>query len=383
MALKIEKLISSARGMGYENGKTVLVPNTLPGEEIGYRVLREHKDVVEGEVTEILASSPVRKVPACPLYGKCGGCDFLIVDPEHSALFKNDIVKDNLRRLGGIDCSAVSFLPPFYRNDTQGYRKRVRIHVNPSTGDAGFLGRESNTLVSVNHCPFLDSRINAILEEKRGLLYREARSLMFQNRVNRQTGLVEVPVFAGDDGLSFGDRTVTVKLGETEYSVTASVFFQSNPSVFGKVLEYVKAHTVGDTVMDLYSGVGTFSALFSGTGRKVYAVERERKCLALSRKNAPEAVSFTDDCARWAARNRTGRVDTVIVDPPRTGLDRSVIAMMEKWSPQRIIYVSCDPVTMCRDISFFSSYRVDEVSVYDAYYGTHHIESVALLNRRE
>ena len=379
MALKIEKLISSARGMGYDNDRTVLVPDTLPGEEIEYRTVKERKGVIEGEVEKIITPSPLRIPPLCPLYGKCGGCDFQTVSPSSSAFLKEEIVKDNLLRLGGVETLPL-FLPPV-SGEAEGYRKRARIHVNPKTGEAGFLERESNTLVRVRHCPLLDGRINALLEEDKGTLYREARALMFENRVNRDTGLVEVPVFAGDDGVSFGDRIVRVKLGETEYSVTANVFFQSNPAVFTKVLYYVRANTVGSTVMDLYSGVGTFSALFNGADKTVYAVEREKKCLSLSKRNAPDARSFTDDCARWVTKGPKTHVDTVIVDPPRTGLDRKVIEMIGLWNPERVIYVSCDSVTMCRDIALFTSHRLQEMSVYDAYYGTHHIESVALLQR--
>ncbi len=379
MALKIEKLVSSARGLGFDRDMTVLVPDALPGEEVEYRIKRQRRGVIEGEVTEILTPSPLRTAPVCPLYGKCGGCDFQRVSPSSSAYLKNEIVKDNLLRLGGME-TLPPFLPPSC-GDTDGYRKRARIHVDPRTGACGFLERESNRLVRVTHCPLLDSRINALLEEDKGTLYSEARALMFENRVNRDTGLVEVPVFAGDDGLSFGDRVVNVRCGGISYSVTARVFFQSNPGVFSKILDYVKANTLGDTVMDLYSGVGTFSALFNDTEKTVWAVEKEKRCLSLAHRNAPHAVSYTDDCAKWVTKGPKSHVDTVIVDPPRTGLDRAVIEMIGKWNPERVIYVSCDAVTMSRDIALFRTHRVEEVSVYDAYYATHHIETVVLMSR--
>lgn len=380
MALKIEKLVSSARGLGYDNGRTVLIPDTLPGEDVEYRIKRERRGVVEGEVTALVTPSPLRTAPLCPLYGKCGGCDFQIVSPSTSAFLKNEIVKDNLLRLGAVE-TLPPFLTPSYGN-IEGYRRRARIHVDPRTGACGFLERESSTLVRVKHCPLLDGRINALLEEEKGRLYKEARALMFENRVNRDTGLVEVPILAGDDDISFGDRIVDITVGGVSYSVTADVFFQSNPGVFSKILDYVKANTVGSTVMDLYSGVGTFSALFNGTDKTVWAVEKEKRCLSLAHRNAPSALSYTDDCAKWAKKGAKGCVDTVIVDPPRTGLDRAVIDMIGQWNPKRVIYVSCDAVTMSRDIALFKSYRVDEVSVYDAYYATHHIETVVLLSRQ-
>ena len=365
--------------MGYDRGHTCLISNALPGEEVEYRIKKERKGIIEGEATEILTPSPLRVEPLCPLYNICGGCDFQIVSPEDSVVLKEDIVKDNLLRLANLS-SLPLFLPPRYGKG-EGYRKRVRIHVNPHTGEAGFLKRESNELVQVRHCPLLDDKINGLLEEEKGTLFKYARSLMFENKVNKDTGLVEVPLFAGDDEISFGDKRVTVTLGGCVYYVTANVFFQSNPSVFGEILEYVKAHTVGDNIMDLYSGVGTFSALFNGTGKTVYAVEKEKKCLSLSRINAPEAVSYTDECGKWVTRGPKTAVDTVIVDPPRTGLERDVIEMIAKWNPERVIYVSCNPVTMARDIALFSSHKVDEVSVYDCYYGSSHIETVVLMSR--
>lgn len=375
MALKIEKLISSARGIGYDDGKTVILSNALPGEEVEYRIKRERKGVIEGEVTEVISPSPLRTAPVCPLYNICGGCDFQIVSPESSALLKNGIVKDILSRFG-----CLNFLPPQY-GKIEGYRRRVRIHVNPHTGEAGFLRRESNELVRVKHCPLLDEKLNALLEEEKGTLFRYARSLMFENRVNKDTALVEVPLFAGDTEVSFGGKRVEVTLGENVYTVNADVFFQSNPSLFTKILDYVKKNTIGDNVMDLYSGVGTFSALFNGTGKTVYAVEKEKRCLALSRINAQEAVSYTDECEKWVTRGSKTDVDTIIVDPPRTGLDRKVIEMIGTWKPERVIYVSCNPVTMARDTALFSSYSIREVSVYDCYYGSSHIETVVLMAR--
>lgn len=379
MALKIEKLISSARGIGYDNGKTVILSNALPGEEVEYRIKRERRGVIEGEVTEIISPSPLRTSPICPLYKICGGCDFQIVSPETSAFLKDEIVKDNFRHISNMDVLPV-FLPPVY-GEPRGYRRRARIHVNPHTGEAGFLKRESNELVRVKHCPLLDDKINALLEETRGTLFEYARSLMFENRVNRETGLVEVPLFAGDDGVSYKDKPVKITVGETLYTVTAAVFFQSNPGVFRKILDYVKANTVGNNVMDLYSGVGTFSALFNGSDKKVYAVEKEKRCLALSRINAPNAASYTDECEKWVTRGPKTEVDTVIVDPPRTGLDKDVIDMIVKWNPERVIYVSCNPVTLSRDVPLFTSYKITEVSVYDCYFGSSHIETVVLMSR--
>ena len=133
--------------------------------------------------------------------------------------------------------------------------------------------------------------------------------------------------------------------------------------------------------MDLYSGVGTFSALFEGSGKTVYAVERQKECLALSRVNAPSAISFSDDVAVWG--RKSGRhVDTVIVDPPRVGLDKGVPEMISSWQAERIIYVSCNSVTAARDIPLFDGYRVEKVKVFDFYPGSSHEEVAVVLVKK-
>ena len=378
MALKIEKMISGCRGLGHEDGKTVIVDGALVGEEVEYTALSERKGVVEGEVKRVLSPSPLRIEPICPLYGKCGGCSFQIVGERDSALLKEEVVKDNMLRVGGLK-ELPPFLPPSY-SESKGYRIRCRVHVDLKTKRQGFLARSSNTLVEVGSCPLLENKLNALLSEKGGAIFKRARSLMFENRVNRNTGFVEVPMFSGDREVSMDESRVDVTVGGIKYSVTSSVFFQSNPTILEEMLKFVKEYTVGDSIMDLYSGVGTFSALFNGEGKSVYAVEREKKCLALSRINAPSAISFTDDCALWA--KKSGRhVDTVIVDPPRLGLDRSVPPMIEAWKPERIIYVSCNPVTLSRDLSLFAEYRPILAKVFDGYYGSEHVETVVLMSR--
>ena len=378
MALKIEKMISGCRGLGHEDGKTVIVDGALVGEEVEYTALSERKGVTEGEVKRVLSPSPLRIEPICPLYGKCGGCSFQIVGERDSALLKEEIVKDNMLRVGGLK-ELPPFLPPSY-SESRGYRIRCRVHVDLKTKRQGFLARSSNTLVEVGSCPLLENKLNALLSEKGGAIFKRARSLMFENRVNRNTGFVEVPMFSGDSEVSMDESRVDVTVGGIKYSVTSSVFFQSNPAILEEMLKFVKEYTVGDSIMDLYSGVGTFSALFNGEGKSVYAVEREKKCLALSRINAPSAISFTDDCALWA--KKSGRhVDTVIVDPPRVGLDRSVPPMIEAWKPERIIYVSCNPVTLSRDLSLFAEYKPVLAKVFDGYYGSEHVETCVLLVR--
>ena len=371
-------MISLCKGLGYDDGKTVIVEGALAGEEVQYEKIIEKKGMIEGRVREIITSSPLRVTPVCPYYGVCGGCDFQIVGERDSAYIKEEIVKDTMKRVGKLD-TLPSFDPPAY-SSFNNYRIRCRVHVDVKTKRQGFLKANSNQLVDISYCPALEEKLNRLLSERGGDIYRRARELMFENRVNRDTGFVEVPLFSGDSLVSMSDKSVDITVGGIKYSASASVFFQSNPKLLESMSAFVKENVVGEDIMDLYSGVGTFSALFNGENKRVYAVERERKCLELSKKNAPSAISFTDDCARWG-KSRGKHVDTVIVDPPRTGLDREVISLIEGWKPERIIYISCNPVTASRDLAIFSSYYPVKAKVFDCYPGSSHVETVVLMSR--
>lgn len=379
MALRIEKAVSGCKGLAHQDGKTYLVEGALPGELVEVREKSERRGTVEADAIGILEASPKRREPVCPYYGVCGGCDFQIVSPSDSALIKEEIVKDIFQRIGGLE-NLPSFDSPAY-GEFLGYRYRARVHVDLKTKRQGFLAPSSNKLVEIDHCPALEGKLDALLQDKGGALFRRARSLMFENRVNRNTGFVEVPLFAGDRSVSDSAKATQITVGDTLYNVSAEVFFQSNPRLLPELFSFVKESVTGDNIMDLYSGVGTFSALFNGSGKTVYAVEREKLCLELSKKNAPDAISFTDDVARWG-RNSGRKVDTVIVDPPRVGLENGVVGMIESWTPEKVIYVSCNPVTAARDLSQFKGYSIERVKVFDFYPGSSHIETVVVLSRQ-
>lgn len=376
MALRIEKYVNGAYGLAHDgDGRVHLVANALPGELVEEKDAHAKGSAIISSCAGVLEESPVRRKPSCPLYGICGGCDFLIVDEEDSAKFKQQAVLDNLGRIAGLDAASV-FAPPV-SGPFKGYRSRCRVHVDPRGGRAGFLARSSNGLVEVCSCPALAGKLDRFLSEDRKMLLGRARALMIEKGLNRNTGCVEIPMQEGSDGVSFGHGRVSA-LG---YTVCADVFFQSNLRLLPQLLSFVHESTVGEVVMDLYSGVGTFSRLFEGEGRTVYAVERQKECLALSRINAPSAHSFTDDASAFA-RKVSSRVDTVIVDPPRVGLAKDVPGLISGLRPSRIVYVSCDSITASRDLAAFSKdYGIVFARLFDFYPGSSHEETVFVLDR--
>ena len=378
MDLIIEKMATDAFGVGHYNGKTVLVCGSLPGERVECRITEDRSGYSIAEAVGVITPSPMRREAVCPYYESCGGCDFQIVGEKDSAELKKSVLVDNLRRIGKVE-SLPDDIPVYY-GEFEGYRRRVRFHVDYPARKWGFLGRKSSEIIPIRNCPAISRRLNSLLEDGR-ILLDEARKAMFSNSLKRDTGHAEIRAFDGDDGLSLGKENVSIDIAGIRYTVNALVFFQSNPSVLPHLLSFVKENAIGDSIMDLYSGVGTFSALFENTGKRVYAVERDKLCLSLSKLNAPSALSFTADVALWGKKN--GRhVDTVIVDPPRTGLSREALSEIISWKPERIIYVSCNSSTLSRDAALMADYKITKAAVFDFYPGTGHDESALVLDRK-
>lgn len=380
MQVKVEKLTQNAIGLAHTaDGKILFIPQTLPGEEVFVKKFSQKKGYFLCEDFEIVKESELRIKSSCPYSNICGGCDFDFVSPKDSAYLKEEIVKDNIYRISKLK-ELPPFLPPAY-SDNESYRARCRIHVSLKDKIAGFLKKDSNELIAIKSCPRLEKKLNEEVFLSDDFLKRN-RGLMFQKGINRKTGLVELSLFCGDDKISVENEEVIRSVDNIHYHVSANVFFQSNLIVLPELFNFVRENVVGNKIMDLYSGVGTFSALFENSAKDIIAVERQKECLRLSQKNAPSAKSITDDVFKFASKTKT-HVDTVIVDPPRVGLDKGVPELIMSFNPERIIYISCDSVTLARDIPMFKEYYPSKARIFDFYYASSHCESAVVLDRKK
>ncbi len=380
MPLTIERLVSQGRGLALTSeGKQALVSEALPGEVVEVAIEREHASYLMARATKIIEPSLKRIAPPCPYWGICGGCDFQYAEGAYQGELKEAIVADALERTGGV--KADSYVIEKQATDALWeYRSRARFFVDLHSKEVGFLGRLSNTLVPIEHCPVLVAPLNALLADPKRL-FDAARREMFANRIAKN-GLVEVPAFADGEQAVLLDEEITVAVGPKHFVLTPTVFFQSNLFLLPAMGEYVSSLVAGGTVMDLYSGVGTFASFVEEAGRSVVAVERQKQCLAFARRNAPNATFYTEAAETWAKRQKMG-VDTVIVDPPRSGLASSLPSLMASWKPERIIYVSCSEASLARDVKRLGheGYTVCSLRLFDLYPQTFHTESVVLLTR--
>lgn len=395
--VRIQKLVQGGDGFAVApDGRAMFVAGALPGELVSCRTTQQKKNYLRAEVLEILEPSSERVEPPCPYYGRCGGCNLMHLASGAQAAAKRSIVLENLRRIGGLSQNDGLFINDCEENGINnlcwGYRSRVRFHVDQITSSVGFLGAGSADLVDIRHCPVLTPALEGLLDGGREELVRRAFPMSSglghdgrrpgPTRTGASRRYAEIPVIAGDMELSFNSDIVGLTVAGRMFYVDSSVFFQSNRFVLPSLVSFVTAHVVGTRVMDLYSGVGTFSAFLEREGLEVVAVEREPRCLELARRNLSRTEFFTGAVERWGV-GRHPAVDTVVVDPPRVGLDAGVPGMIASWRPRRIIYVSCDSVTLARDLQKFiqQGYSPVMVKVFDFYPQTFHQETVLVLDR--
>lgn len=377
MQVTINKIAQGGEGIAtLESGRTVFVDGALVNEVVEIEIYRETKSYAKAKITNIIKASQDRVDPFCPHYFECGGCNLQHLRYEEQIKLKENLVLEHLQRISKLDLNKINILPVEVENDIS-YRNRVRFHVSMADKKIGFLKKQSDELCEIDNCPLLVDSINEAINN--GEIFKAARLNMFNN--NSRGNYIQVPVFAGDNELSFSKERVIITINNHRFNVSANVFFQSNPKMLSKLLNYVISKIDSDSVMDLYSGVGTFSAFLP---KNTIAVEKQKDCLTLSKINSPNAISFTGEVETWGKKNKE-KVDIVVVDPPRTGLYESVPKLIHNFGAKKIIYISCNPVTLARDIKEFVKlgYDVKEVKVFDFYPHTHHIESVVLLEKEE
>ena len=374
MQVTINNIAQGGEGIAHlPSGKAVFVDGALVGEVVTIEVYKETRSYVKAKIVEIIKPSKDRVTPFCPHYFECGGCNLQHLKYEEQVKVKEKLVLSHLKRVGHLDLESIK-IHPTEIGESEGYRNRVRFHVSMADKKVGFLKKNSNDLCEIESCPLLVDSINNAI--KNGDVLKAGRMNMFYGESKGK--YIQVPVFAGEKKLSFNKDRVQITINNHKYSVNANVFFQSNPQLLEKLIQYVVSKVDSESVMDLYSGVGTFTAFLP---KNTIAVEKQRDCLTLSKINAPSAISFTGEVEKWGKKHKE-KVDIVVVDPPRTGLFDTVPKMIKKFGAKKIIYVSCNPVTLARDVKAFEDlgYKAQEVKVFDFYPHTHHIETVVVLS---
>jgi 23S rRNA (uracil1939-C5)-methyltransferase len=370
----IEKLVAGGEGLARLNGKAILVPGVLPGERVRVRPVEERRDYTRAILQQIIIPSPARQVPLCSLSGVCGGCDWLHIAYGAQLELKTSIFRETLSRIGGITGIDVSIEagPPLM------YRNRAQVHRAPG-GRLGYMAAGSRRVVPVSSCPIAARRVAEVFEKPPDV------------PLERFTVFGTESLFAVEGIDEERELCVTVCGKQIRFSVEC--FFQSNLAVLERLVPYAVEglldalpRAAGRTAVcaDLYCGVGLFGSFAAEHLEKLIAVEISPRSVSFARRNIPGRSNeyHAEEVERWIEKEgKDARLDAAIVDPPRVGLSVRVREYLGAAAPRGLVYVSCNPVTLARDLRFLLSrgLRVVGMRLFDFFPQTSHVEAVAVL----
>ncbi|MET8161217.1 class I SAM-dependent RNA methyltransferase [Sphaerisporangium sp. NPDC005289] len=406
--LNVERVANGGWCVARHEGRVVFVRHALPGERVLAEVTEETTRFLRADAVEILQASPDRVTPPCPFAGpgRCGGCDWQHATLEAQRRLKGEVVAEQLQRLAGIDMKVdVEEVPGAVRG--LGWRTRVQFAVTPD-GVPGLRRHRSHEIEPVDACLIAHKEVERVGVERadwRGAAAVEAiatstgeRAVVVTPKTHRTVAVPELGADAyvlvdegrGQARAVRGRTALTERAGGRDFRVTGSGFWQVHPGVPGVLLEAVLEYAAvrpGDWALDLYCGVGLFAAALAeaaGPEGAVLGIESDARAVQDARHNLrdlPQARVERGRVEDTLDRLGVERADVVVVDPPRTGLGRDVVGRVAGLDAGRIVYVSCDPATLARDLSWFADhgYPAVDLRAFDAFPMTHHVETVVLL----
>ncbi|HWA09943.1 MAG TPA: class I SAM-dependent RNA methyltransferase [Opitutaceae bacterium] len=385
------------------SGWVVMVPFTLPGERVKARVFRNQKNFSEADLVEVLTPSPHRTEPRCPIFGRCGGCQYQHLRYAEQLAWKRRQVAELLQHMAGVDFPVA---PVIASPREFGYRSKITPHFaaprpkaeisnsKPQTpgGDAeelaiGFLRQGTRfDIVDVPRCDIATDAINARLPEVRAEVRRRAAAGEFSR------GATLLLREADGKVTTDYDAEITEDVGGLKLRFLARDFFQNNPFILPDFTHYVRAQAAAGGarfLVDAYCGSGLFALSAAPAFERVAGVEISESSIRFARGNAAASglgnVSFlaADAAAIFSGLPFVAAETAVIIDPPRRGCDESFVRQLLEFAPKTVVYVSCDPATQMRDLRHFlaAGYQLAAVQPFDLFPQTRHLECVITLQR--
>ena len=364
----------------------VMVPFALPGERVRVRVFRNHKNFSEADLVSVLSPSPSRVAARCPLFGRCGGCQYQHLAYADQLAWKQRQVAELLQHMAGVEFPVA---PVIASPREFGYRSKITPHFNPPREGQpmpiGFLRQGTRfDILDVPNCPIATPAINERLTTVRA--EAQARSATYT-----RGGTFLLREASGEVTTDY-DAIVTETVGDLKLRFLARDFFQNNPFILPAFTGYVRAQAAGSGarfLVDAYCGSGLFALTAAPAFERVAGIEISESSITFARENAAaNAIANTTFQAGDAAAIFSGlsfaAADTaVIIDPPRKGCDATFLAQLFAFGPRAVIYVSCDPATQMRDLKDFlgAGYALAAVQPFDLFPQTRHLECVLTLVR--
>lgn len=432
----IDAVSSEGSGIAKINGYTLFIPDTVDGDTAEILVVKTKSSYGYGKLINIITPSEKRTIPPCPHFSRCGGCQMMSMDYSHQLSFKQAIVCDALKRIGGINCHVdiIGMEEPFhYRNkmifpidqDSRWGFYRERSHDVIPLDDC-LLGNKINKDIMNTICAYMRKFTISPYDEvahkgivRRVFIRNSGKEIMVVISANSSslphteyltkkllslsdkiTSIIlnvnkkRTNLVLGDENITlFGKDKIPATLCGLDYEISPHSFFQVNPiqteKLYQKAIEYADISSE-DTVMDIYCGIGTISLTAAKFAKNVIGVEIVPQAIEDARKNAIKNNFDNADFYCSAAEDIVPQLikdgttpDVVILDPPRKGSDEKTLLAIVSAQPKRIVYVSCNPATLARDVKFLSEngYTLTKATAVDMFPHTTHVECVVRLCR--
>lgn len=355
MKLTIDKLVHGGMGMGTVEGKKIFVPYAAPGDVLDVEITTDHGDYAQARIVRILEPAASRVSPPCPVFGSCGGCQWQHIDYPTQLQWKRNIFIETLERLGRFERDVLETIVADTVSSPKqwNYRNRIQLQVDRQ-GRIGFHRWQSRDVVEFEKCLIADDRLNTVLAEKREL-YRHATM-----------------------------RTVEFRLDD-EVSSFSQVNTEQNETLRKIIIEWLQT-VPHDRVLELHAGSGNFTFSIAALAREVVAIEVDGRAVRAAKERLANAsvtnVQFLRSFAGTITSRVKGTFETIVLDPPRKGAEEALDVIVH-YRPQTIIYVSCDPATLARDITRLGKegWELKRSVPVDMFPQTFHIESVSFLKR--
>ncbi len=397
--IKIEKLDNLGRGICFLNNKITFVKNALPEEIVDIKTTKETKKFNEATVTKYYKTSPKRIAACCPNFNICGGCNLLNLSYAETIEFKKEKLRAIFHKYSNLDYK-VDIIPS---RKTFNYRNKITLKV--INNQYGYYENSTHTLVEISECSLAEEAIKNFFPDIKQLNIKDGELTIRSNYNNELLIWIKSPTqikpnisylikkhkivgIIWNDQVLYGESSFVEIVAKKIFKVSYDSFFQINRNICEKLFSLIQENVKNSNViLDLYCGVGSLGIAASSGTNKIYGIEIIKNAVLNSITNAKinkisNAYYLLGEVSKCLNKIED-KIDTIIVDPPRAGLDNKTIATITNFKPQKLIYISCDPMTLARDLkSLEENFIVNKIVGLDMFPYTHHVETMCVLNSR-
>lgn len=397
--IKIEKLDNQGRGICFIDNKITFVPNALPNEVVNIKLTKQTKKYNEAQVINYIETSQNRIIPECPFYISCGGCDLMHLSYKDTLSYKKEKLQSILKKYSNIE-QDIEIIPS---SNNLNYRNKITLKV--INRKYGYYISSTHKLVEVDNCLLAEPAIMSFIKDINKLNVVNGEVVIRSNYNSELLIIIKteddiqpdieylkqnhkiVGIILNDKILIGEDHFIEI-INHQLFNVSYDSFFQINRDICSKLFDLIKNHIKdNETILDLYCGVGTLGINTSSKAKKVYGIEIVKNAvlnaISNSKINKRDNIYYMLGDVGKNLPKINDKIDTIIVDPPRAGLDNNTKKHLINFHPNKIIYVSCDPMTLARDLKELSEYyNIIEIKGLDMFPYTHHVESFAVMKRK-